>query len=75
MNRVLFKEAMIIDGSGKPPFRGDVLPAGNRIAAVDKQVLPLPGSDTRIINAAGFTIFFGAASTKPAAAGKSSALL
>ena len=34
MDRTLIVNTMILDGSGAPPFSGDVLVEGQRIAAV-----------------------------------------
>jgi imidazolonepropionase-like amidohydrolase len=42
---VVFKNARILDGSGKAPFSGDVLVEGNRIAKVGK-VEPPPAAQT-----------------------------
>ena len=45
MTAVVFKNARILDGSGKAPFSGDVLVEGNRIAKVGK-VEPPPAAQT-----------------------------
>ncbi|MCX5906634.1 MAG: amidohydrolase family protein, partial [Deltaproteobacteria bacterium] len=38
MDSFLIRGAMVIDGSGQPPFRADVLTAGNRIRAIGPEV-------------------------------------
>ena len=47
---VLVRDALVVDGTGAPPFRGDVAVAGTRIAAVGE--LNSVQAD-RVINAAG----------------------
>jgi imidazolonepropionase-like amidohydrolase len=56
MNCVLFRDARIIDGSGAPPFRGDVRVEGNRIAAVAHAPdAPAEGADT-VVDCRGATL-------------------
>lgn len=49
MNTV-FTNARIFDGSGKPPFAGELRVEGNRIAAVAAGPASVPRSDARIID-------------------------
>lgn len=59
MSSLLFKNAMILDGSGSEPFSGDVLLAGDRIVSVDAQIAAAPGGDTEVINLGGKTLMPG----------------
>lgn len=50
----LIKNALIIDGRNKPPFRGSLLIRDGRIAAVEQNPDPCPeGADIPVIDAAG----------------------
>ena len=42
MPNVLFTNVRIIDGSGAPPYSGEVLVQGNRIARVPRACAPSP---------------------------------
>lgn len=50
---VLIKNARIIDGTGAPSRQGDVAVEGGTIRAVDHDLRPQSGSDTRTIDASG----------------------
>jgi N-acyl-D-amino-acid deacylase len=54
MNKYLFKNGMIIDGSGKASFTGDVLVEGNKIAAVSRKAISADGA--KIIDCTGLAI-------------------
>jgi N-acyl-D-amino-acid deacylase len=46
---LLLKDATIYDGSGRPPFRGDVRVSGNRITTVGKALRPRRGELVRAV--------------------------
>lgn len=54
MERTLLKNGMIVDGTGKQKFLGDVLLVGNRIAFVSK--VPIQADDCKIIDCKGKAI-------------------
>ena len=56
MPNVLFTNVRIIDGSGAPPYSGEVLVQGNRIARVAKGVRSIPTAGITVIDAAGATL-------------------
>lgn len=58
-DRVLFKNANIIDGTGDSPFGGDVLIVGNRIEKIAKSGELLPADSARVIDCAGRTLMPG----------------
>src|SRR3989442_10806313 len=58
MERTLIANAMILDGSGAPPFAGDVLVEGQRIASVQRGG-GLPRGGARVIDGAGATLMPG----------------
>jgi imidazolonepropionase-like amidohydrolase len=58
MDGMLFANASILDGSGGPPFPGDVLVEGSRIAAVQRGG-GLPREGARVIDGAGATLMPG----------------
>jgi imidazolonepropionase-like amidohydrolase len=58
MDRTLIANAMILDGSGAPPFAGDVLVEGQRIASVQRGG-GLPRGGARVIDGAGATLMPG----------------
>jgi imidazolonepropionase-like amidohydrolase len=58
MSRTLIANARVLDGSGAPPFSGDVLVEGPRIAAVQPGG-GLPRGDARVIDGAGATLMPG----------------
>ena len=51
MARVLFENIAIFDGTGTPPYRGEVLVDGQRIAAVAKSPAPLPRAGATVVDA------------------------
>jgi imidazolonepropionase-like amidohydrolase len=59
MDRVLFRNAMIWDGSGAPPCPGDVLVEGRRISAVARQTGQLRLDGAQVIDAGGRTLMPG----------------
>ena len=59
MNTVLFRNANVFDGSGAPPFRGDVRVEGNRIAAITRTAKPDSGNAEAIIECRGATLMPG----------------
>jgi imidazolonepropionase-like amidohydrolase len=58
MNRTLFANTTILDGSGAAPYMGDVLVEGARIAAVQRGG-GLRADDARVIDGAGATLMPG----------------
>lgn len=59
MTNMLFTNVRIIDGSGAPPFAGDVLVQGNRILRVGRGVRSLPAVGATVIDGAGATLMPG----------------
>ena len=59
MPNVLFTNVRIIDGSGAPPYSGEVLVQGNRIARVAKGVRAIATAGITVIDAAGATLMPG----------------
>jgi imidazolonepropionase-like amidohydrolase len=59
MGKILFAGAKVWDASGAAPFDGDVLVAGNRIAAVSRTPGKLPRTDCQVIEAGGRTLLPG----------------
>ena len=53
MHDLLFKDALLVDGTGAPPRRGDLAVDGDRIIALGKDV---PQSATTVINADGLAL-------------------
>src|SRR5688572_26479841 len=58
MSKTLIANTMILDGSGAPPFPGDVLVEGQRIVAVQRGG-GVPRGDARLIDGAGATLMPG----------------
>ena len=58
MDKTLIVNTTILDGSGSPPFAGDVLVEGQRIVAVQRGE-GLPRGDARVIDGAGATLMPG----------------
>ena len=56
---ILFTNVRIFDGSGAPPFPGEVRVAGNRIDAVAAGAGPLPRDGARLIDGRGRTLMPG----------------
>jgi imidazolonepropionase-like amidohydrolase len=59
MRPTLLKNARIFDGTGKPPFRGNVLIEGDRIRSVGGGMLASPFKDVDTFDAAGATLMPG----------------
>jgi imidazolonepropionase-like amidohydrolase len=59
MANVLFTNVRIIDGSGAPPFAGEVLVQGNRIQRVGRGARSLPAVNVTTIDGAGATLMPG----------------
>ncbi len=59
MSRYLFSNAKVFDGSGRAPFPGEVLVAGNRIEAISERAAPLPRTGAELIDCAGATLMPG----------------
>jgi imidazolonepropionase-like amidohydrolase len=59
MTATLFTQASILDGSGAPPWRGDVLVEGNRIASVTSAGGHAARDGLQIIDCAGATLMPG----------------
>jgi imidazolonepropionase-like amidohydrolase len=59
MANVLFTNVRIIDGTGAPPYSGDVLVQGNRILRVSRGVRAIPTAGVAVIDAAGATLMPG----------------
>src|SRR4029450_13144607 len=58
MDRTLISRTTIFDGSGTPPYAGDVLVEGQRIVAVQRGG-KLPRGDARVVDGAGATLMPG----------------
>src|SRR5215471_4257245 len=54
----LFRNVRIIDGSGAPPYAGEVLVQGNRIARISRG-RPQPVAGVTVIDASGATLMPG----------------
>ena len=59
MSNTLFTNVRIIDGSGAPPYAGEVLVQGNRISGVTRGGRPAPVAGVTVIDAAGATLMPG----------------
>ena len=59
MTNMLFTNVRIIDGSGAPPFAGDVLVQGNRILRVGRGARAIPTVGATVIDGAGATLMPG----------------
>ena len=59
MTRILFRNAMVWDGSGAPAFPADVLTGGERIRAVARQPGQLEAAGAEIVEANGMTLMPG----------------
>src|SRR5690349_14216885 len=58
-SKVIFRSVTIWDGSGTPPFSGDVLIRGRRIAAISRCAGELSSDDANSIDASGLTLMPG----------------
>jgi imidazolonepropionase-like amidohydrolase len=59
MSDILFQNASVIDGSGRPPFRGDVIVRGNRVVAIGEGAAGRKTPDCETIDATGLTLMPG----------------
>jgi imidazolonepropionase-like amidohydrolase len=59
MGDILFTNVRIIDGSGAPPYVGEALVRGNRIARVARSNRSFPSAGLRVIDGAGATLMPG----------------
>ena len=59
MANILFTNVRIIDGSGEPPFAGDVLIQGNRISRMTRGTRSAPMAGVTVIDGAGATLMPG----------------
>jgi imidazolonepropionase-like amidohydrolase len=59
MANVLFSNVRILDATGTPPYAGEVLVQGNRIARVGRGPRSLPQTGTTVIDGAGATLMPG----------------
>ena len=59
MNRILFRDARVLDGSGAMPYRADVLVDGERIAAVARGGLAAATIDAAVVDCDGRTLMPG----------------
>jgi imidazolonepropionase-like amidohydrolase len=59
MGDVLFTNVRILDGSGAPPYAGEALVRGKRIARVARSARSIPASGLRVIDGAGATLMPG----------------
>ncbi len=59
MTNMLFTNVRIIDGTGVPPFAGDVLVQGNRILRVGRGTRAIPAVGAAVIDGAGATLMPG----------------
>src|SRR5580658_6253352 len=59
MNRILFRNAQVWDGSGVEPFPGDVLIEGKRIKTIARTLNQLQADGATIVEARGRTLMPG----------------
>ncbi len=59
MTNMLFTNVRILDGTGAPPFAGDVLIQGNRILRVGRGTRSIPAVGATVIDGAGATLMPG----------------
>ncbi|CAN5197042.1 amidohydrolase family protein [soil metagenome] len=59
MTNMLFTNVRILDGSGAPPYAGDVLVQGNRILRVGRGARAIPTVGATVIDGAGATLMPG----------------
>lgn len=59
MSRILFDRVRILDGSGEPPYTGQVLVEGNRIKAVSSQAASLIADGAQRVDGEGATLMPG----------------
>ncbi len=59
MTNILFTNVRIIDGTGAPPFAGEVLVQGNRILRVGRGARAIPAVGATVIDGSGATLMPG----------------
>jgi imidazolonepropionase-like amidohydrolase len=59
MANVLFTNVRILDGSGSPPYAGEVMVQGNRIARLGRGARALPVTGVTVVDGAGATLMPG----------------
>ena len=59
MTSVLFTNVRVLDGTGTPPYAGEVLVQGNRVARVARGTRALPAAGVTVIDGAGATLMPG----------------
>jgi imidazolonepropionase-like amidohydrolase len=59
MQNIVFSHVRIFDGSGAPPFAGEVRVQGNRITALARNGANVPRSDARVVDGNGGTLMPG----------------
>ena len=59
MANVLFTNVRIIDGSGSPPYAGEVMVQGNRIARLARGARAVPATGVTVVDGAGATLMPG----------------
>ncbi len=59
MANVLFTNVRILDGSGSPPFAGEVMVQGNRIARLGRGARTVPATGVTVVDGAGATLMPG----------------
>ena len=59
MTSVLFTNVRVLDGTGAPPYAGEVLVQGNRVARVARGTRALPAAGVTVIDGAGATLMPG----------------
>jgi imidazolonepropionase-like amidohydrolase len=59
MANVLFTNVRILDGSGSPPYAGEVMVQGNRIARLGRGARAVPATGVTVVDGAGATLMPG----------------
>ena len=59
MQSILFRDANVLDGTGRAPYHADVLIAGNRIAAIASPSTTPTSGDVRVVECHGATLMPG----------------
>jgi imidazolonepropionase-like amidohydrolase len=59
MAKVLFKNVNVLDGTGAPPFAGQVLVEGNRIKAVAPRGTAIAADESQVVDGGGATLMPG----------------
>ncbi|WP_437315176.1 amidohydrolase family protein [Sorangium sp. So ce385] len=59
MTRILFRNVTVVDGTGEPPYRGEVLIEGNRIQAISRTAGALSAPGAEVIDGGGAALMPG----------------